>query len=762
MTTDIEESQSLEELINMLPRESFLDSQILFEDSRYDGAKAPHRMVLPSRRSIHQMIKALELSDQDRVLHIGTGFGFTTLVLSLRSKEVISLERLHHRAHFAREKLALFDRENISVIETEALDHEAIQGPFQAILVETADGKISDALLELLAPQGRLVALAGSTGLSQQLVRYRRAANGELHREELGEFQLTPSIEEILVDLGITDREKAAQIRRLSKTQRISITNALMQKSDLDELEIYRALALQRGLRLSTTRELIDQIEQAALDRIPRPFMKHNQFVPIHCRQGKFLVATPDPDADVAILKGAANCDTVQSILVTPTDYRRLWRAIELEQFADYEPKGFAVKEAPAIEEPADLQDLAAPEQSARIASIFDGILVDAVAERASDIHFERYDNRVRIRFRIDGDCVDMPRYQITPAELAGIINVIKIGSNLDIAERRLPQGGRMERKVGGHLFDLRVQTQPAHHGEYVVIRILPRDNRMITIKELGFPDELAQDYKRLLISPSGLVLVVGPTGSGKSTTLYAGLQLLADDKTRKVITVEDPVEYSIDNVQQTQVKSRIGFNFANAMRSFVRQDPDVILVGEIRDDETALEAIRASQTGHLVLSTLHSNDAVDAIQRLFDLGMQANSIASELIAVIAQRLARRICPHCSEEVAPDPSIAAEVFPTGIPDDFVCYSGRGCSRCDGRGVRGRIAVIELLKVTAPIRQAVAQQLQVDELRSRCLSAGLYTMRRTALDLVRQGIIPMEELRRILPEERMGPEVIETQ
>jgi type IV pilus assembly protein PilB len=263
--------------------------------------------------------------------------------------------------------------------------------------------------------------------------------------------------------------------------------------------------------------------------------------------------------------------------------------------------------------------------------------------------------------------------------------------------------------------------------------------------------------YRRLLDNPSGLVLVVGPTGSGKSTTLYAGLQLLADDGRRKVITVEDPIEYSIDNIQQTRVRTEIGFGFADAMRSFVRQDPDVILVGEIRDHETALEAMRASQTGHVVLSTLHCNDSVDALQRLYDLGIHPNSIAGELLAVIAQRLAKRICTACREEVEPDPAIVAELFPDDVPAGFRCFEGSGCSECRGRGTRGRIAIVEYLHVTDAIRRFISTQPSVSELRWQALDSGLITMRDSALDHVIEGIIPLTELPRLLPQERMAPE-----
>ena len=278
-----------------------------------------------------------------------------------------------------------------------------------------------------------------------------------------------------------------------------------------------------------------------------------------------------------------------------------------------------------------------------------------------------------------------------------------------------------------------------------------------VGIDELGFPPPIARIYRRLLESPGGLVLVVGPTGSGKSTTLYAGLQVLAADQSRKVITAEDPIEYALDGIQQTQIRPEIGFEFAHAMRAFVREDPDVILVGEVRDGETALEALRASQTGHLVLTTLHCNDTVDAVQRLIDLGMHPNSIASELLAVFSQRLARRICEHCRAPVEPPAELVREVFPAGVPTDMQFFKGKGCEHCRGTGCYGRIAVIEYLPASPELRLAIAHRATVDELREHALRAGLLPLRDHAVTLVRDGVIPLEELKMMLPPERLAPE-----
>ena len=345
-----------------------------------------------------------------------------------------------------------------------------------------------------------------------------------------------------------------------------------------------------------------------------------------------------------------------------------------------------------------DMLEQEKPGIKAHLITLCDALLLDAVSVRASDLHIEQYKSRTRIRLRVDGDLHDITHYSLSAKETRGLINVIKIRGGMDIAEKRLPQGGRSQLTVGGVGYDLRIQIQPSLHGEAVVIRLLPQSGNIVAIEDLGMNPNMMRHYRRLLDNPSGLVLVVGPTGSGKSTTLYAGLSELAKDGRRKVLTIEDPIEYSMEGIQQTRARPDIGFSFADGMRSFVRLDPDVILVGEIRDTETAIEAIRASQTGHVVLSTLHSNDAVDALQRIYDLNVHANSIASELMGVIAQKLAKRICPHCRTEAEPDPGILAELFPEGTPDSFRCFRGKGCAMCNEPGTKGRVAVVEYMHV----------------------------------------------------------------
>jgi len=525
----------------------------------------------------------------------------------------------------------------------------------------------------------------------------------------------------------------------------------LIESSIVDEREIYRSLATLHGLRFATSDELVALIEASLSSKVPVRFQEYNRVLPISLRNGTLLVATSEPNADLPELGHALHAERVEQVVVTPTDLHRLRTALSLDRAG-------SVGDVPAAPRlPTDI--LAARGVNATSAeSLFDELLLDAIAERASDLHVETYRGATRIRIRVDGDLRDLPMYRLDDLQRLSLINVIKVRAGIDIAERRVPQGGRITTRAANKSFDIRVQTQPCLHGEHVVLRLLPQDAQLVSIPELGFPPALAKAYRRLLDSPGGLLLVVGPTGSGKSTTLYAGLQVLAADPSRKVITVEDPIEYALDGVQQTQVHTEIGVDFAHAMRAFVREDPDVILVGEIRDGETALEAIRASQTGHLVLSTLHCNDTIDAVQRLTDLGQNANSIASELLAVISQRLARRICESCrTPDTRKDNPLVQEIFPGGVPAEMKFFVGKGCERCHGTGAFGRIAAVEFLPASVAFRVAVGRRATVDELRQEALRSGLVPLRDHALELARTGIIAIDELKGMLPPERLAPE-----
>lgn len=553
---------------------------------------------------------------------------------------------------------------------------------------------------------------------------------------------------------GIASAAELADARRRASEGGVSLPEALAELRGRDERALYELVARVSGRPLASLDAVFARLDPNVVRSVPVEYQRRKRLVPIAREHAVLQVVSCDPAPRVLDLADALDCERAELLLVTPSELRRILRACELGRLQA--ASASALDSASHFEEAADLIDQPL-EAEGRHVGLLDALLVDAVGERASDLHIERYGQAVRVRLRVDGDLHDVEHYRVRPQDAPGIVNVLKIRARLDIAERRRPQGGRFAARIGGRDFDLRLQTLPSLHGEGAVVRFLPQDRERFELGGLGFSSALEHDFRRALARPSGLVLVVGPTGSGKTTTLYAGLQEIAADPRRKVITIEDPIEYAIDGIHQSQVAEAIDFRFAGAVRAFVRHDPDVIFVGEIRDEETALEAARASQTGHLVLSTLHSNDAVDAIQRLADLGLHPNSIAAELRGVFAQRLVRRICPACRERVEPDRERLAEIFPKGVPRDFRAARGRGCDRCRGRGTFGRIGVAESLVSTRDLRLAIAHRRPLDELRAIAGAVGLRPLRAHALDLVRDGTVSLEDLMSVLPIELLRGE-----
>lgn len=734
----------LESIFALIKRNAFINSE-------EPGMILGHS--IPSSKTLYKFLNVINFPAHPKILQIGTGQGYASAILSRLAKQVIAIEKDPSLTIIAKHNLQRMRHTNIEIREGDGSLGASDEAPFSVIVVNTATIKDITPLLNQLTPYGQLVCIESGVTSLMLLVKYTNDGHQNFIRSEHGYLNFSHGQDDILIDLGLITNEVLENAKINAKINKTPIIDEVRLLINLNELDLYRSLAKEYKLELGKLEKLLPETNSNLFGKCSKAFLDLHRLIPISISNKILRVATNDPDASLIEIEKVFPHLTAEKILVTPTDFHRLWRAIDLSIQTQYDDSPFYLESTNQDIEPEKKK----PELEAHLITIFEALLLDAVAEHASDIHLEIYNNDVRVRLRIDGELIDLGHYRINPQELRGLINVIKIRSELDIAERRLPQGGRSRLRVGKDNFDLRIQIQPSLYGEHVVIRLLPQNSQMIGIEELGLSREVADNYRRMLHNPAGLLLVVGPTGSGKSTTLYSGLQLLAADGRRKVITVEDPIEYSIDNIQQTQVHPEIGFNFADAMRSFVRQDPDVIMVGEIRDHETALEAIRASQTGHLLLSTMHCNDAVDAMQRLYDLGVHPNSLASELLAVMAQRLAKKICSHCREVSEPEPEILSELFPDGTPANFKTYYGKGCDQCNDNGTKGRVAVVEYLKVNADMRNAISRQLPVGELRKLALDCGLITMRDSALDHVIQGNIPLSELPRILPAERMAPE-----
>lgn len=716
------------------------------------GAAQVSGRGIPTESTLRQVLAACNIKPESRVLHLGAGTGYGTAVLARLAAEVVAVEQQEFLATFARETLRHQGLENVKVVCGDADVGAPDLAPFDLILVSTPKITAREPLWDQLVYRGEFLCIETGEASKSLLVKYVNRGHHQIGRHECGYLDLVSSADEVYVGLGFGTREVLKRARQRAAHEHTLLIDELIHMQNLDPVALYQALSKHYGIPLGSADELIAALDRHLYAQLSRAYLDHEHVIPISSDGHDLKVACRDPNCSMEELQRIFPGQKIHRILITPVDYRRLWSSL------DRHAGSVELIAAPADGNGAeDLLEQKKGNAETRLVAIYESLLLDAVADRASDIHLELYPGGVRVRLRVDGELRDLHHYQMNEEEYRGLVNVVKLRSELNIAERRLPQGGRSQARVGDQRFDLRVQVQPSLHGEHVVIRLLPQNSSLISIEALGMQSNIAAAYKRLLRNPAGLVLVVGPTGSGKTTTLNAGLQLLAQDVTRKIITVEDPIEYSIDNVQQTRVRPDIGFGFSDAMRSFVRQDPDVILVGEIRDNETALEAIRASQTGHVVLSTLHCNDAVDAVQRLFDLNVNPNSLASELLAVIAQRLAKRICEHCKIEDTPDPGILKELFPKGVPQGFRCYRGKGCQHCRDSGTRGRVGVIEYLQFNPELRNAISRRTPVGELRGLALDSGLFSMRDSALDHVIQGNIALAELPRILPQERMAPE-----
>ena len=406
-----------------------------------------------------------------------------------------------------------------------------------------------------------------------------------------------------------------------------------------------------------------------------------------------------------------------------------------------------SVEEIAIKREEIDLDKIATDSQDAPVIKIVNLILVQAIKEKASDIHIEPFEREIKLRYRVDGALVEAsspPKALQLP-----IASRVKILAGLDIAERRLPQDGRFRIRVSGKEVDLRVSVLPTTHGEKIVIRLLDKGNLQGSIDTIGLDEYTLDIFRKAIDAPHGMILVTGPTGSGKTTTLYTVLGEL-NNPMYNIVTVEDPVEYQLMGINQVAVKSDIGMGFAEALRSILRQDPDIVMIGEIRDNETADIAVKAALTGHQVLSTLHTNDAAGAITRLDDMGIEPFLISSSVILTCAQRLVRRMCQNCREEFRAEPELMQKL---GVEDDgTVFYRGAGCGRCNGRGYSGRAAILEVLPVSEAIRRLVIKRASAAVIKNQAISEGMKTLRMVGVEKAREGITTLEEVLRVTSED----------
>jgi len=495
-------------------------------------------------------------------------------------------------------------------------------------------------------------------------------------------------------------------------------------------------------------------IEQEIAELLPKDMCKTHKVLPVSRLDNLLFLAMADPLNVLALddIKRITNMEIQPMIATEKTIIDKLDNLdsggkTSMEDLINDAEREELEAEAEAAEhvdeslEDLESMDIEGAGEEAPVIKMGNLILVQAIKERASDIHIEPFEKMIRLRYRIDGALVDMtpPPKKMQMA----LTSRLKIMSNLDIAERRLPQDGRMRMKVGGRAIDLRVSFLPVVHGEKCVLRVLDKSNLSASIDKLGMDEETLDRFKAAVRSPHGLILVTGPTGSGKTTTLYSALAEVNKPDVN-IITVEDPVEFQIPGINQVPVKKEIGLTFAAALRSILRQDPDICMIGEIRDEETAEIAVEAALTGHQVLSTMHCNDAPGAVTRLDDMGIAPFLISSSVILACAQRLLRRVCKACKEEVEyPDQMYKDLQIPTNTFEGVQLYRGRGCERCN-KGYAGRVAIIEVMTVSDDIKKLVLKRSSGMELMECAKGEGMKTLRMVALDKVREGISTLEQ------------------
>jgi general secretion pathway protein E len=495
--------------------------------------------------------------------------------------------------------------------------------------------------------------------------------------------------------------------------------------------------------------EKVDEelLDPALLARLPLAFARSHGVLPVALQDGALLMATADPTDlhaldEVRALFGLPLALVVVPRLALQEVQNRLYSQLSTtaqEVVQELEAEDLSAV-ATSFNEPKDLLDLA---DEAPIIRLLNSILFQAVKERASDIHIEPYERDLTVRFRIDGILYAI----LQPPKVVqeALASRVKIMAGLNIAEKRLPQDGRLKVIVAGREVDIRVSTIPTFYGERIVLRLLDKQRGVISLTSIGLAERDNATMARLLQRTSGIILVTGPTGSGKTTTLYAALNHVNSPE-KNIITIEDPIEYQLRGVGQIQVNPKIDLTFAQGLRSILRQDPDIIMVGEIRDAETAEIAMQASLTGHLVLSTLHTNDAATAVTRLIDMGIEPFMVASTLSAVVAQRLVRTICPNCREEYRPD-----RAYP-GIELPPLLYRGRGCDECFGHGTKGRIGIYELLAVDQELCSMIIRRESAGAIKEYALAHGMQTLRDDGLRKVAAGLTTIEEVLRVTQED----------
>ena len=554
------------------------------------------------------------------------------------------------------------------------------------------------------------------------------------------------SVGDILQEMGlVTEAQIAGALVRQKETHQ-RIGQILIESGVLSSFDLTKALAAKFGVRFLDLTDTV--LDPAAAGAIDEKIARRYGVAPVrYLDDNTVLVAMVDPQnllalQDLEIITGCG----IRTAIASEEDVYGAIATI----YRDRPEVGIDETEEAALDDGAlDVADIREATDEAPIVKLVNSVIAQAVDDSASDIHFEPQTKDLAVRFRVDG--VLQPIMSIPRRMLNGVISRLKIMADLDIAERRVPQDGRIGLMVGGKAIDMRVATLPTVYGEKVVMRLLDKSNVMLDLEDLGFSEKPLKRFRASFMRPYGAILVTGPTGSGKSTTLYAALNILNSTE-KNIITVEDPVEYRLSGINQVQVNTRAGLTFSGALRSILRCDPDIVMIGEIRDRETAQIAVESALTGHLVLSTLHTNDAPGALSRLTEMGIEPFLTSSAVDCVLAQRLARRLCSVCKEPYTPTREMLRKNdFPAEVweRDDIVLHRAKGCSRCKGTGYKGRLGLYEVMIVSEAIRRLTIERKSADEISRVAKAEGMKCLRDDGIDKVLLGQTSFEEIARVI-------------
>ncbi len=555
---------------------------------------------------------------------------------------------------------------------------------------------------------------------------------------------------QVLIGKGLIQQDqldRALDEQKRSNHQKL-LGEVLVEMRFCTEDQITEALAQAYGVPYARISPRI--ADPKVIASLPKDFLEKHSVLPLFLVEGILTVAVPEP-ANVFLVEEIERISghTVQVVAATVRDIRATLQAylpndkvFVIDDIIDeVQPAEFTLVEEKAVQ---DIANLEAAAGDSPVVKLVNYCIYNAVKEGASDVHIEPGDGHLRVRFRIDGRLTERlrPPFQMH----AAVTSRVKIMAGLDISERRLPQDGGIHVMMDKRPIDLRVSTMPGRHGEKVVIRVIDNERASVNLEKLGFGYDTLKAWRKLIAIPNGVVLVTGPTGSGKSTTLYSSLSELNRDDVN-ICTVEDPVEYNLAGVNQFQVHEKAGFTFAGALRSLLRQDPDILMIGEIRDAETARLATQAALTGHLVLSTLHTNDAPGAITRLFNLGIEPYLVGATVAGVLAQRLVRKLCQHCKEGYAPSVNEKRSLERFAGPVETL-YRPKGCGRCRNLGYSGRIGIYELLVVDDAVLERISHGAALNEIRDLAKTAGMKPLRIDGIEKVKAGVTTLEEVYRV--------------